>query len=115
VVHRAASQQHAVLPAADDLAVLDDDGAERPAQPFSTDSMASLVASCMNLIWPLAGTALAGVTENPAPATPMAAAAAAVRVKNARRPASVRELQVQRFMFVSFAVTMERCALTRPR
>jgi hypothetical protein len=66
-------------------------------QPFSTDSMASLVASCMNLICPLAGTDLAGVAENPVPATPMAAAAA-VRVKNARRPASVGELQVQRFM-----------------
>jgi hypothetical protein len=45
----------------------------------------------------------------------MAAAAAAVRVKNARRPASVGELQVQRFMLCPLRVTMERCALTRPR
>src|ERR1700678_2932719 len=72
-----------------------------PPQPFSTDSIAGLVASCMNLRWSagvLVGVAFAGrITIPVAVATP-AAATAAVRLKKARRSGSGSASQVYRSM-----------------
>ena len=62
-----------------------------PPQPFSTNSIARRVASAMNLLLSAADVvaAAAGCADMPAvAATPAAAAATAVQVKNARRPAS---------------------------
>ena len=74
-----------------------------PPQPLSTDSIASRVASCMNLRCSGVGVvvavaALAGAAGIPAAAATPAAATMAVRVKKARRCGSGSASQINRFM-----------------